>query len=303
LASSPGSASLELIEEVLVDANDGALDLWAVVDALDLLVDRSLVALLASDGRRRARATVSSETPRAYALECLATAASSRSCSAVMRSPWRRCSTAAYEEYFSGRVGVDEWLRRRSRPTSTTARDALRWARGAGDAAVELRIGAPLLRALPPSLHVERMVLADACELRIGPAVPEALQLRAWIELSCVLADSQKARARHAAEAALGLARRLDAFQTDRFVLYHALCRAASSAAQADDLAAARALLDEVGRCEDPAWPAQRLIWATEAAQWFARMSGDADAALQRGRRLLPWTASAAATRRSPSAT
>jgi hypothetical protein len=35
------------------------------------------------------------------------------------------------------------------------------------------------------------MALADACEARIGESVPEALRLRAWIELSCVLAHSQ----------------------------------------------------------------------------------------------------------------
>ena len=193
---------------------------------------------------------------------------------------------AAYEEYFSGRVGVDDWLRQREADLDN-ARDALRWARSAGEAAVELRIGTTLLRALPPSLHVERMALADACEARLGPTVPDALQLRAWIELSCVLADSQKARGRHAAEAALALARRLDARETDRFVLYHALCRAASAAAQAGDLAVARPLLAESQRLEDPSWPAQRLIWGTEAAQWFARMSGDSVASLQRGRRLL----------------
>jgi len=70
-------------------------------------------------------------------------------------------------------------------------------------------------------------------------------------------------------------------------VLYHALCRAASAAAQGNDLAAARALLDEMRALEDPSWPAQRLIWGAEAAQWFARMSGDAVDSLQRGRRLL----------------
>jgi hypothetical protein len=131
------------------------------------------------------------------------------------------------------------------------------------------------------------MAPANACEARIGPALPEALQLQAWIELSCVLADSQKARGRHAAEQALALARRLDARQPDHFVLCHALCRAASAAAQASDLPAARALLDELQRLEDLSWPAQRLLWGAEAAQWVARMSGDTAEALRWGRRML----------------
>jgi hypothetical protein len=193
---------------------------------------------------------------------------------------------AAYDEYFSGRIGVDDWLR----PTRARSRQrARRLVLGAcvGRHRVALRIGTTMLRALPPSLHVERMALADACEAGIDPALPEPLQLKAWIELSCVLADSQKARGRRAAEQALALARRLDAQQPDRFVLHHALCRAASAAAQASDLPAAGALLEESQRLEDPSWPAQRLLWGTEAAQWFARMSGDTADALRRGRRLL----------------
>jgi len=280
-----GSASLELIQEMLADADNGALDVWAALDALDTLVDGSLVALLTSDDAGDPRYRLL-ETPRAYALERLATAGEQPALQRRHALAVAAMFDAAYEEYFSGRVGVDDWLRQREADFDN-ARDALRWARRAGEAAVELRIGSTMLRALPPSLHVERMALADACEACIGPTVPEALQLRAWIELSCVLADSQKARGRHAAEAALALARRLDARPTGGFVLYHALCRAASAAAQASDLAVARALLDELYRLEDPSWPAQRLIWGAEAAQWFARMSGDSAASLQRGRRLL----------------
>lgn len=282
-----GSASLALIQQVLTDASDADAepDAWAVLDALDTLVDRSLVALVAApdDGEPRYRLL---ETPRAFALECLDAAGE--------RAPLQRRHAvavaamfdAAYAQYFTGRIGVEDWLHRRE-PDLDNARDALQWARGAGDVGVELRIGATMLRALPPSLHIERMALADACEARVSPALPEPLQLQVWTELSCVLADSQKARGRHAAAQALALARRLDASQPDRFMLYHALCRAASASAQAGDLPAARALLDELQRIEDPAWPAQRLLWATEAAQWLARMSHDTADALRLGRRML----------------
>ena len=111
--------------------------------------------------------------------------------------------------------------------------------------------------------------------------------MKAWIELNCVLADPQKARGRVAADRALALARRLDPAQPDRFALYHALARAASAAAQADDLAAARSLLDELQPLEDPAWPPHRLLWGAEAVQWVARMGGDTAEALRRGHRLL----------------
>ncbi|HSC64874.1 MAG TPA: hypothetical protein VLD35_14630, partial [Caldimonas sp.] len=286
LAVMAGSASLELIQHVLVDADDAALDVWGVLDALDTLVDRSLVTLLSGDddaGEPRYRLL---ETPRAYALERLVAAGEQPALQKRHALAMAAMSDAAYDEYFSGRVGVDDWLSARAADLDN-ARDALRWARAAGDATLELRIAATVLRSLPPSLHVERIALADACEARMSASLPEELRLRTWIELSCVLADSQKARGRQAAERALALARQRDAAASDRFVLYHALCRAASAAAQGGDLAEARALLDELRALEDPSWPAQRLIWGAEAAQWFARMSGDVVDSLQRGRRLL----------------
>lgn len=89
------------------------------------------------------------------------------------------------------------------------------------------------------------------------------------------------------AERPLALARSLDASQSDRIALYHASCRTASAAAQADDLPAALTLIEELQRIEEPSWPAQRLLEGCEGAQWFARMNSDTAAALRLGRRLL----------------
>ena len=282
----PGSASLELIEHVLVDPDADGSDRWGVLDALDTLVDRSLVAAVSCDDSPELHYRLL-ETPRAYALERLRVEGEEPALQRRHALAIAALLDEAYETYFSGRVRVDDWLRAREADFDH-ARDALRWARTAGEAGIELRIAATLLRALPPSLHAERMALADACEARTGEAeIADAVRLKVWIELSCVLADSQKARARRAAEQALALARRLDVARPDRFALYHALCRAASAAAQAGDLTAARARLDESRRHEDDAWPAHRLVWGAEAAQWLARMSGDTADALRRGRRLM----------------
>jgi len=278
-----GSASLPFLQRLLV--GDDGLDDWAVVDALDTLVDRSLVAVCPTGegGEPRYRLL---ESPRAYALERLEEAGERPALQRRHAVVVAALADAAYGLLFSGRLGVDDWLRR-CEAEFDNARDALRWARAEGEAAVELRIGATMLRALPPSAHAERMALADACESRISPELPEALQQQAWLELSCVLADTQKARGRQAAERALALARRLDAPGADRFMLYHALCRAGSAAAQAGDLDSARPLLDEARRLEDPSWPPHRLLWFAEAAQWLARIGGDRADSLQRGRRLL----------------
>jgi hypothetical protein len=116
---------------------------------------------------------------------------------------------AAYEECFSGRVGIEEWLRGLAADLDQ-ARDALAWSRAAGEVRCMLTIGATMLRALPPSLHAERMALADVCAAGMTEAVPERLQARAWLELSCAWADTQKQRSRKAARHALALARKLD---------------------------------------------------------------------------------------------
>jgi len=295
LAVMSGSASLEFIQQVVADA-DGSddLDSWAVIDALDELIDRSLVAVLSApledgpaSGTPRYRLL---ESPRAYALEQLLAAgehAALQRRHALAMAAW--CD-AAYERYFNGSIGVDAWLYQMASDFDN-ARDALAWARTAGDLSTELTVAATLLRALPPTLHAERMALADACAARVSdPALPEALQHRVCIELSCAWADTQKLRARDAAERALALARHMQrepAHDTDRFMLYHALCRLASARAQAGETLAAQAPLDELQALEDRSWPAQRLLWGAEATQVVARMRGDTHDTLQRSRRLL----------------
>jgi predicted ATPase/DNA-binding winged helix-turn-helix (wHTH) protein len=285
LAVMAGSATLELIQQVVADPEIDALDAWGVLDALSSLVDRSLVAVLAmqDDDEPRYRLL---DSMRAFALEQLEAAgelaAMQRRHALAMASSF----DAARADYFSGRTGVDAWLRRMASDLDN-ARDAMAWARAAGDPATEVAIAATTLRALPPSLHAERMSLADRCEACIGPAVPSRLQQRAWVELSMAWADTQKRRSWEAALRSLSLAREhLDA-EHDPFVLYFALCRCASAAAQAGDLPAARAPLDELQALEDPAWPAQRLLWGAEAAQVVARFQGDVSDVLRRSRRLL----------------
>ncbi|MGE5118102.1 MAG: ATP-binding protein, partial [Betaproteobacteria bacterium] len=281
-----GSASLGLIQQVVADEGEtGELDRWAVLDALGALVDRSLVTVLSVDDDREPRYRLL-ESPRAYALERLEAAGERVTMQRRHAYAVAAVFDAAYADYFSGRLGADEWMQQRELDFDN-ARDAVQWARREGEVEVELRVGATLLRALPSSLHAERMALASSCEARLDPALPEPLQFQVWMELSCALADTYKQRARQAAEQALRLARKLDALQPDRFALYHALARGASAAAQGGDLAAARALLDEARALDDSAWPAQRLLWGAEAGQWVARIAGDTAHALERGRRLV----------------
>ena len=66
-----GSGSLAMIQQVVADpAGAGELDAWAVLDALAVLVDRSLVTVLQGDDTAEPRYRLL-DSPRAYALERL----------------------------------------------------------------------------------------------------------------------------------------------------------------------------------------------------------------------------------------
>ena len=284
-----GSASLEVLRQLLVDAE---LDAWALLDALDTLVERSLVAVLDAERAGEAAATAPRyrllESPSAYALERLDAAGERAELQRRHALALATLLDAAYDEYFHGGIGVAEWLQRLT-PDLDNARDAFAWAAAAGETELQLRIGTVLMRALPPSQQAELLVLADACEAALIAApgrVPAVLRKRTWLELSFVWADTQKLRSHAAAERSLALAESC-ASADAAFTRYLALARTASAAAQTGNVAAARALLPEIAALEDPRWPPQRLIWGTIAAQAVARMAGDADEALRLSRRLV----------------
>jgi len=275
--------------QLLVDAE---LDAWALLDALDALVDRSLVAVLDHETAGETPAAAPRyrllESPRAYALERLDAAGERTELQRRHAFAVAALLDAAYADYFSGGIGIADWLQRLA-PDLDNARDAFAWAGAAGETVLQLRIGTVLLRALPPSQQAELMVLADACEaaLTAAPAqVPATLRKRTWLELSFVWADTQKLRSHAAAEQSLRLAESC-ASEEAAFTRYLALARTASAAAQTADITKARALLPEIAALEDTHWPAQRLIWGTIAAQAVARMAGDAAEALRLSRRLV----------------
>ena len=281
-----GSGSLDFIAEVVADGDDRSERArWVVLDALDTLVDRSLVAVLAAedDGAPRYRLL---ESLRAYALERPDASGERPALQRRHALALAKLFDAAYHEYFRPGVGADDWMRRLAADLDN-ARDAVTWARAAGETGVEITIAATLLRALPQSLYAERLALADECAARLTASLPEPLRLRAWIELSCVWGNTQKVRSYEAAERALVLARKLDDAHGDRFVLYHALCRSAGTSAKVGRVEVARAHLEELQALEDPGWPAQRLLWGAEAAQFVAHARGDGAEALRHSRRML----------------
>jgi predicted ATPase/DNA-binding winged helix-turn-helix (wHTH) protein len=277
-----GSASLEFIQRYLVETDDpGIPDAWAVLDALDTLAERSLVTTLpAHDGGVPRYRLL--ESTRAYALERLDEAGERTSMQRRHALALAALFYAAYSEYFDGSIGAETWMRKLAADIDN-ARDALASAHASGDVLVELTIASTLLRALPRPLYSERVALADACEPLMTHPVPAPLAARMWIELSSAWGDTRRQRALAAAEHALEHARALD----DRFTLYHALCLVAGANARLGRAQPAAAPLAEAQLLEDPQWPAQRLLWGAQAAQFVAHARGDGADVVKHARRLV----------------
>ena len=124
LGAIAGSGSLEFVQQVVADADEGGdLGPWAVLDALDVLVDRSLVVVMP--------AADDAGAPRYRLLESRArmrSGASTGPANAGAAMPARTGAgphvEAAYDDYFSRSAGADDWMGRVAADLDN-ARDAL----------------------------------------------------------------------------------------------------------------------------------------------------------------------------------
>jgi predicted ATPase/DNA-binding winged helix-turn-helix (wHTH) protein len=170
-----GSASLELVRHIAVDEQ---LDEWSALDALSVLVDRSLVAIEggASDATPRYRLL---ESPRAFALECLDAAGESE----LLRGRHARAMAErlarAYGEFLEGPIGVDDWLRGLE-PDLDNARAAFSWSL-ARDPVTAVTL-APTLSILLKTDGPAQLALLDAVQVLLDERVPAALRARVWCE-------------------------------------------------------------------------------------------------------------------------
>jgi predicted ATPase len=283
LAVMAGSASLALVTAV---AADEALDEWAVLDGLAVLVDRSLVGLLpAADGHDDMPRYRLLDSPRALALERLA---ASGERAAVVQRHWlamARHFDACWDEHFSGRIEQDR-LHQRVAADFDNGRDALAAALAAQDTESALRVAATLLQQLPRSFAAERKLLVERCEALDSPALTERVRLRASLAVTWARGMIRPLRLQVPAARTVALARALDARQADRFELYFALALGAWAAAlegRSDD---ARAALMELQAIEDPDWPPhRRFLGALAREEVCLRFDGDPAQALEMTRR------------------
>jgi predicted ATPase/DNA-binding winged helix-turn-helix (wHTH) protein len=255
LAVIAGSASLDVIQQVAADPpGDGELDEWAVLDALTVLIERSLVAPVGIDDADMPPRYRLLDSPRAFARELLAAAGETETVAMRHARAVVALCDRLHAQRFSGEIGVDAW-EERARADLDNAREALGRMREQGDGAAVLAIIAALLLALPKTLHTERNALCDTFDTVAGQA-SAARWLRAGFEVGAQRmngADESRAQAHIHRVIAFARERRDDTPDT-RFDLYRALGLSLSTPPTDRETEAA-----ELRALEDPAWPAQRL--------------------------------------------
>jgi predicted ATPase/DNA-binding winged helix-turn-helix (wHTH) protein len=278
LAPVCGTASLELVQQL---AADERIDEWAVVDALGGLVDRSLVGVSESEPARYRLL----ESPRVLALERLREADERHTLVARHAQAIAATFERAYDDYFSGRLRVDEW-RRAMEPDLDNARSAFAWGRQHDPRAAVAMMPA-LLLALPRALVAERQALCDAVEpLLDDAAVPLLSRARAAVEAALVVSNDRIPFGVALGRRALALAR--DA--GDRRLLCMAWAVIGYGCAQSRDRgSAADEALQQMRELGDASWPPQvtRRMRAAEGLLFaaFGRFD-DAIATLRRTARL-----------------
>jgi predicted ATPase/DNA-binding winged helix-turn-helix (wHTH) protein len=266
LAVVAGSATLALVQH-LGGAHGGPgpegapIEPWDVVDALDQLVQRSLVEVLCDDedgaGAAGTRYRLL-ESPRALALELLVASGEQPAVrDAHARGVLDGC-TALREALVAGAINARQWRHQRDLDADNV-REALAHAAQCGDAALELGLASARLPIAPTE---QRLALVAHCERLIaGGGVDAATAYRAWRAMSQSLANQHRARSLAAAREALALARQLDATGPDHGELYESLCVLSHMLVDTDAGVEAEALLQEALSLEDASWPPVRRRW------------------------------------------
>lgn len=289
LAVVSSSASLTLVQALGTVPEGAEVPLpWDVIDALDQLVQRSLVEVINDEdgGFTRYRLL---ESPRALALELLAAAGEELAVRQAHAQAVLAELQSRYAALLAGSISQLGWRQERDRDLGNL-REALAQARLHGPPQLELGLVSALI---PAALGGnERPVLAALCAQRLAevvgaPGTVDAVTLyRAWRALSLALANREPARSLAAAREALSLARALDAEQPDRFELYDTLCTVAHMVVDVDGGAEAEALLREALSLEGPHWPPARRRTGLRVRASLATVRGVADEGLRLYRQL-----------------
>jgi len=288
LAVFAGSAALSMVRQVVADpTGQGDLDEWAVLDALALLIERSLVVAITPDDAVEPRYRLL-DTPRAFAWEKLR--------EAEEEVPLRQRHGHAVAAYFfeamdvldSGSIRVDAW-RQAMAVDLDNAREALRWARSASDAVRIVQIASAITRALPASAYRERADLAHDSEplvdrindahllaLLCATVLPAMRSIQSHRALTCIRRCVMRLPSDLASDTA-----------AIRFARYRSLCALAGSEVHCGELSAAETALAAARELVDPSWPPIRRRRLASAESVVAAARGDAPAGAHWARQVM----------------
>jgi predicted ATPase/DNA-binding winged helix-turn-helix (wHTH) protein len=254
-----GGFTLSLASAVLVT---DALDEWALIDALAVLAEHSLLSVSTSDPPRYAL----SETARAYALEQLQAGSEYNALRTRHATAMRHFFDASPSDWLQ--MSDADWLARYE-PELDNMRAALTWAHHQADAETVVALvgaAAPLWHHL--SLHGEARQWHDLSESMVDTATPKPLAAQWWRAAQWAWSESTPARARAAAEQAHDLYRELG----DVHGLYAELTGLAGMWSEAHPQAVAA--LEEALLLERSDWPTRERAWGQRARADVARAHG-----------------------------
>jgi len=265
LAVFSGSGSLAMIQQVVADpAGEGELDEWAVLDALALLVDRSLVTAFMADGTAEPRYRLL-DSPRVFALERLQEAGEAE---ALRRRHTHAVATfcdAAWHQVFSGEVGWQDWLLA-FQLDGDNAREAMSQALVGRDLVAALQIGTTRLHASYDMPAAQQLTLAEQCSAQIDDSVPPSLQMRSQVRVALTLVGIRPGLALEAARTAWKLGSPGAESGDDRLLRYLAACSVAMAVGRSSGgTLEQQAALAQARALEDPRWPPQRRVWRARA--------------------------------------
>ena len=268
LAVFAGSASLTMVQRVVAD---DTLDEWAALDALVVLVERSLVSVLTTDDGAEPRYRLL-DSPRLYALERLREAGEEERLRRRHAQAVAQRFAAAWDEQHDGSIGYAAWTARLSADFDN-AREALAWALAAGEAGCALQLAPTLLRAMPLSHWAERRQIVERCEPLLAQETRAELRVRMGAAIAAHYADTDRNHAASAGRRAVDDAQTLPDDDVGRWLRYFAYSRLAACATLAMDRDSRREALAQARRLENPSWPPHRRAGLAEAEYLWARFN------------------------------
>ena len=260
LAVFAGGCSLELAEAVLAARVE---ERWPVIEALDRLVDLSLVAAVGPEPRYRLLAS-----PHALAREQLAASGEQAELQARHARAVRDRFVALFGDLLAGHCGQDLTLALLEADLDN-ARAAMAWALQHDDATA-LALMRPMSLALTADGMSEADVLWERTETCVRGDIPSSLRLQWTLGAAVHYSRRRSDRASLFAERAEALARELgDEISRSRALAVLVVVD------RAESIEAQRAAMNEMLRLDRSDWPPYARLTIAQAEAKFTVQTGD----------------------------